>query len=136
MKGRALCEECATCGCMEGLVCNPASRHCAQALPEGALCSREGGVERGAGCAWCAGGLTCSDKGVCVRRSEKCGHCRRDWDCQGGMVCKMLREDASRGKCAMAMGEGGRCHDSCWGCRKGLMCVRGVCRRKGRYMYL
>ena len=93
------------------------------------------GVHGPSGCARCAEGFICSDKGVRVRQSVKCGHCRRDWNFQGVMVCKMLQEDAGRGKCAMVMMESRRCYDSYWGCQKGLKCMRGVCQRSGRYLW-
>ena len=133
--GHALCEECKTCECTDRLVCNPASSHCSQPLPAGALCRWEPDVHGSSGCAWCAEGFMCSDKGVRVRQSVKCGHCRRDWDCKSVMVCKMLQEDAGRGKCAMVMKESRRCYDSYWGCRKGLKCMRRLCRRSGRYLW-
>lgn len=116
------CEPCEKNGECDSGTCDPVNKVCATVLPDGSRCSPMNG------CKICSDAERCGKYGKCVARSEKCGHCVHKRDCIPGLVCKRLPEAPWRGKCAMPMKTGGKCHDACWGCQDGLTCEDGICR--------
>lgn len=127
-KGICVSDRCGSCqwsvDCRDGLTCHMHGHgvgKCMAWADDGEDCSD--------GCSKCKKGLSCRD-GRCERpKSEKCGPCSEDVDCEGELTCN--REGGSvtekcdkmrHGKCVSVTGVGGVCQDGCTTCEKGLVC--------------